>query len=197
MSFEAEMRCLRAHSETAGIMIATTGVLFRKADTRATGAMSRACAPATVPGRPRRRVLIHVTAPVSRMAPATTYSAAMVATASLPKPARASAGVRTPAVISSASAPTNTASAGRRVATSAASAERTIALVRKTSMVGPMLPPGGGVSGGHPARRHWPGGRDLEARTAGSGRERPDPRDEQDRHQARGQRHRDAEPQVV
>ncbi len=58
MSFDGERWCFLAQSLMAGIMMATTGVLLRKALTMLTGAITRSWAPVVVVGRPRTRWLI-------------------------------------------------------------------------------------------------------------------------------------------
>jgi hypothetical protein len=71
-SFETGIRNLRAHSMTAGTIAATSGVLFMKAETVATGSIMRICAAVVVRGLPNTRCAIQPMTPVSRKAVTTT-----------------------------------------------------------------------------------------------------------------------------
>ena len=90
---------------TAGIMVATTGVLLRNPLNSATGVNMRHMAARTFLGRPSSRVTINSAPPEALMPAATTNIAATVTRPSLAKPARASVPVSTPKVTSKVSAP--------------------------------------------------------------------------------------------
>ena len=99
----------------AGIIIATCGVLFRKALKTAVGAMVRHSAWCSERGRRSTFCTSQWMPPVSSSATATMHSTPTVIMPSLPKPANASLGVRTPETMSRVTAPRNTASAARFV----------------------------------------------------------------------------------
>ena len=81
-SWPGEILSARVHDETIGIMSATTGVLFRKADQNPTGSIMRIWAPAEVLGRPRTRRKNASSAPVCVIPSATANSALRAGTES-------------------------------------------------------------------------------------------------------------------
>src|SRR5690606_17910035 len=138
-SRDTEMPCFLAHSETVGIITATSGVLLRNPDTAATGTISRSCASLTPLGRPSRRELSHLTAPVSRRPAATTYIAPTVMTPSLPNPDSASSSGSAPTTTSTTIAARNTTSTTRRVTASSVRAPRATSVANMASTVKPSL----------------------------------------------------------
>jgi len=76
-----------------GIITATTGVLLRKAETRAMGSMRRSWVVARVDGWPRSLDMYQSRPPVCDIPAATTNSVRTVRRPALAKPARASSTV--------------------------------------------------------------------------------------------------------
>jgi len=128
-----------------GIIIATSGVLFRKALPKATGGRILAWAVSRVLGRPMSFSLIIVIAPVLYMPAATMKSAPIVNTPGLEKPLRLASRGASLKVIVRVSAPRNTAAGGTLVKTSSANVVARIPIINHTSnvMTQPPCPIGG------------------------------------------------------
>ncbi len=118
-----------------GIIIATSGVLLRKALPTVTGARILSCAAVMVFGRPISLSLNRLIAPVEYMPAATMKSAPMVSTPELAKPARLRSSGARRKVMHSVSAPRKTVTGGNLVHSSAAKVAPRIATVNQASGV--------------------------------------------------------------
>ncbi len=117
ISREADTPMRFDQSLTIGTIAATSGVLLMNAEIAADGTMRRSCAPITVRGRPRTRRTKKSSAPVSRIAAATTNSTPTVSMPSFANPANASLLLRMPHESSSTTPPSNVTSGPARFRT--------------------------------------------------------------------------------
>ena len=135
MNFETGIRSIRAQSFTAGISIATSGVLFMNAERPIVGSIMRATAVVGVLGRPKSRLAIHSTPPVSRTPAPTMNSTPTVIIPSFDMPARASLAVRTPVSINTTTPPTRITSGGMAVRASSTKINPTIERVKCAGVI--------------------------------------------------------------
>src|SRR5215471_1511146 len=119
-SLEALRPVFRVTSRTAGIIIATRGVLYRNALAREIGIKILSCALTIDFGKPIKRSEMREIAPVAYIAAATGYSAATVITPVLLKPLNRPAAGASLSVIATVNVPMNTSQAGNFSDTSTA-----------------------------------------------------------------------------